>query len=343
MLVFIPMLETESNPWFDAFGKVLRAYLAATLHAEIAMNAWGAAGELPLYLARRYRFYRTGIASRDCLFAASAEGAAKTPAEIAKNIQQIERVFPGLVVFAAPTMSSTMRARLVALGIPFAVPRNQLYIPQLATDLREHFRAPARGRGGRLSPAAQVVLLDHLLRRRHEMTTPSLRAADLQYSPMTVGRAFDELAAHNLATIEWQGRAKTLHFKINGRALFEVCRTLLRSPVRGRHAVIFEGRRPPLLLAGESALAALTNLAPSPKPTYAVDAARWVAFFAEHRIRVCHEAYEGEAIIETWRYDPRTLSDAETVDPLSLHAQFWDHADERVTQAAAAVLERVEW
>jgi len=337
------MLETETSPWFDEFGKALRAYLAATLHAEITMHPWGREGALPLYLARRYRFYRTEIATRHCLFAGSANGADATPADIAKNIQQIERVFDGIVAFAAPNMTSTLRARLVAQGVPFAVPGNQLYIPQLATDLREHFRAPDKGRGDRLSPAAQAVLFDHILRRRHEFTTPSLRAADLHYSPMTIGRAFDELAQRNLATIEWHGRSKTLHFKADGRTLFEACRTLLRSPVRGRHAVIFEGPLPPLLFAGESALAALTQLAPPPKPTYAIDASKWIEFFAKHRIRDCHEEYEGEAIIETWRYDPRTLSDNATVDPLSLHAQFWDHTDERVAQAAAAVLERVQW
>jgi hypothetical protein len=43
-----------------------------------------------------------------------------------------------------------------------------------------------------------------------------------------------------------------------------------------------------------------------------------------------------DALIETWRYDPHTLSRGETVDPLSLHAQFWDHADERVAQAAVS-------
>ena len=36
-------------------------------------------------------------------------------------------------------------------------------------------------------------------------------------------------------------------------------------------------------------------------------------------------------------------SRSETVDPLSLNAQFWDHADERVAQAAVDVLERVQW
>lgn len=335
------MLE-KADHRLDGFGKTLRAYLAAILHADIVLEPWQGGGELPLYLTRRYRFYSTQIATRRCLFAA-AEALDATPAAIARNIDQIKGAFDGIVAFATDHMSSTFRARLVAQGIPFAVPGNQLYIPQLATDLREHFRAPDKARGDRLSPAAQVVLFDHILRRRHEFTTPSLRAADLRYSPMTIGRAFDELAQRNLATIEWRGRSKMLHFKADGRTLFESCRTLLRSPVRGVHAVVFEGATPPMQLAGESALSALTHLSPPLKPTYAIDASKWVDFFARHKIRDLHYEYEGEAIIETWRYDPGTLSGDDTVDPLSLHAQFWDNPDERVAQAALDVLERVQW
>lgn len=78
----------------------------------------------------------------------------------------------GTVVYACKQMSSALRARLVSKGVPFAVPGNQLYIPQLATDLREHYRSPDRGRGEFLSPIAQLVLFHYALRQPYDHATP---------------------------------------------------------------------------------------------------------------------------------------------------------------------------
>ena len=43
--------------------------------------------------------------------------------------------------------------------------------------------------------------------------------------------------------------------------------------------------------------------------------------------------------VETWSYDPVTLSTGYTVDPLSLYAQFRDHRAERVSMAAERLLD----
>lgn len=98
-----------------------------------------------------------------------------------------------------------------------------------------------------------------------------------------------------------------------------------------------------MLLAGETALADLTNLATRALPTYAIDATEWQQFFERHGIEDYHYEYEGEAIIETWRYDPAVLSVDSTVDPLSLYARYWNDPDERVAQAANVLLETRAW
>ena len=50
-----------------------------------------------------------------------------------------------------------------------------------------------------------------------------------------------------------------------------------------------------------------------------------------------------DALLEVWRYDPRSLGDDRIVDPLSLYAQFWDHPDERIAIAADELLQDVLW
>lgn len=344
MLVFKAMLDgrpDDGRP--DPFARRLEAYLRATLHIDIELEHWDGAGGLPIYLARRYRFYHGFIADHPCLFMAAAGAIEQTPKEIEHDVQQLRKAFEGIVVFAAPAINSTLRARLIAHRVAFAIPGNQLYIPYLALDLRDHFRAKDRERGNSFSPAAQMVFFHHMLRRGTEEATPSALAEQLGYTPMSIGRAFDELAQHNLAIVEREGREKTLRFKADRRTLWEGCRTLLRSPVRGVHAVRFNAQRPAMPLAGESALARLTMLAPPRLDTYAIVATEWQAYFKRHAIGDFHYEYEGEAKIETWRYDPRCLGAKDIVDPLSLFARYWDDADERLAQAAAELMDRFEW
>lgn len=344
MLVFRVMLENEADTEKARdFANKLQAYLVATLHMPIKLDGWEGGTSLSVFLVRRYRFYGATIADQPCLFMAALDTPDATPTEIAKHVALVAGNFDGIVIYACKQMTSTLRARLVAKGVPFAVPGNQLYIPQLATDLREHFRSPDRARGDFLSPVAQLVLFHYVLRQPYHHATPSMLAGDLNYSAMSIGRAFDELAMRELATVEKLGREKVLTFTDDPRNLIERSKAALRSPVRGVHAVRFKHARPPMFLAGETALAELTNLATRALPTYAIDANEWQSFFEHHGIEDCHYEYEAEAVIETWRYDPAVLSLGSTVDPLSLYARYWDDADERVAQAADALLETRVW
>lgn len=328
----------------DPFGGALRTYLADTLHLAVALEAWGGGTSLPIFIGKRYRFYHITLARRPCLIMAASAAVDISPAEISKHVALVTATYEGVVIYAAETMSATTRSRLIAQGVAFIVPGNQLYIPQLAMDLREHFRAPAKKRGEHLSPAAQLVMFHHILFGDDTPLTPTLLAEPLEFAAMSIGRAFDQLVQFNLARVEWRGRQKVLHFAANRRMLIDMGRTLLRTPVRGGvHGVRFKGERPVMLRAGETALADLTDLAPPERPTYAILATGWQEFFRKHDIVDVSDIDATDALIETWRYDPRTLSRGETVDPLSLHAQFWDHADERVAQAAVDVLERVQW
>jgi len=50
-----------------------------------------------------------------------------------------------------------------------------------------------------------------------------------------------------------------------------------------------------------------------------------------------------QARIELWSYDPRLLSAAETVDPLSLYLAMRSTEDERAEQALEQLLEGITW
>jgi hypothetical protein len=341
------MLDKARKPVLpdDLVGQ-LRNYLAHILHTELQLKPWDGAGRLPNFVARRYRFLTGSIVQQPCLFALDLDPGDDTPAQIGKQIAGMEREFPGIVVYAADRLAASRRARFIATGISFAIPGNQLYVPALAIDLREIFRR-SRNRGSeRLSPAAQLTLFYCILFRKElqddDARTPSRMAEALDYTAMSIGRACDELAGFGLATVVSRGRRKVLSLDKAPRQLLAESRQVLRSPVQSTRFARADVRIPSMKIAGETALSHITSLSPPELPVYAVGGDEWKALSVGD-IEVLETRDHADASIEVWHYRPELLSAYATVDPLSLYAQFWDHPNERVAQAAEDALEHVPW
>lgn len=329
--------KTSNGPSAEA----LERYLEDTLHVRIRVSPLHSVSNLPSFVGRMYRICDGRIAGRRCVFLVTKDHGA-TPSDVAKHLGLVRSAVDAIVVFVAPALSAHNRARLIRHRAPFVVPGNQLYIPDLAIDLREHFRALRRRRIDILSPAAQAVLFHRLLRLDEAATTPSLIAIPLHYSAMSIGRAFDELVDTGLAQTERHGKERHLRFKAEGRPLFDAARHLLRSPVRTEKFVWHMGDIRTLKRAGETALAELTELSPPPVHTFAVAASNWKQTIDDYGLFKTDRT-DAEAIVETWAYDPDGLSTTPIVDALSLYAQFRDHRDERVSMAADRLLENMAW
>ena len=321
--------------------EVLKHYLEDTLHEPAKVAALKDAPSLPSFLFRMYRLHEGQIAGRPCVFLVSVDNAA-TPADIAKHIALVRPAVEGVVVFVTHRLSAYNRSRLISRGVPFVVPGKQLYIPDLAMDLRERFRTTRQRRLAGLSPAAQAVLFHRLLGRDENARTPSAVAARLRYSAMSIVRAFDELVNAGLAQTMRHGKERRIRFRAEGRQLFDASHDLLRSPVRAEKFVRDARLALPLKQAGHSALSVLTDLSPPPLETLAVAAKNWKSVVRTYGL-VETDRDEAARIVHTWGYDPAALSDAQTVDPLSLYVQFRDHPDERVAMAAEQLLEGMTW
>jgi len=328
--------EDSERPFADALQ-----YIGDTLHDRIRVKPLHHVPNLSSFLARIYRICDGLIAGRRCVFLVTQGHGAK-PSDIAKHADLVRAAVDAIVVFVAPALSPHRRARLIRHGVAFVVPGNQLYIPDLAIDLREHFRARRQRRVRGLSPAAQAVLFHRLFRLDEAATTASLIATPLRYSAMSIGRAFDELVDTGLAHTERRGKERHLRFKAEGRPLFETARELLRSPVRTEKFVWHMSDVGTLKRSGETALAELTELSPPPLRTFAVAASDWKRTADDYGIFET-DPDEAQCIVETWTYDPAGLSGTPIVDPLSLYAQFRGHRDERVSMEAERLLEGMAW
>ena len=334
-------LVRNREPLAMPIAAALQRYLESTLHEPARVVALERAPSLPSFLSRMYSLLEGHVAGRRCIFLATADNTA-TPSDIAKHVALVRPAVDAIVVFVAPWLSAHNRSRLIGQGVPFVVPGKQLYIPDLAMDLRERFRTPKQRRATGLSPAAQAVLFHRLLRLDQTAATPSLVAMQLRYSAMSIGRAFDDLVGAGLAQTERHGKERRIRFEAEGRQLFDAAHDLLRSPVRTEKFIRDVHAAPPLKRAGESALAELTDLSPPPLPALAVASTDWKNVAQTHEF-IDTDRDRASHIVETWSYDPAALSAAPTVDPLSLYAQFHDHRDERVSMAAERLLDGMPW
>jgi DNA-binding MarR family transcriptional regulator len=337
------MLDKDHKRREQTLAKELERYLGKTLHADVRVRSRKAPAGIPAFLERTYKFYDAKIAATSLLII-DDEAHSTSPANLEKHMRLLGAVAPGTIIgYTATALSSRDRNRLIERGLPFVVPGNQVYIPELAIHLQERSRArrPARQDGG-LSPAAQAVLLLHLLGKDAPPPIASALADRLHYTAMSIGRAFDELVALGLAEDERHGRERRIRFKLRGRQLLDAARDHLRSPVRAVKYVKGGRYGPPLKLAGESALAAHTDLSRPQMDTYAVATSAWKEVALHHRFLET-DKYDAECIVETWGYDPAGLSAKPTVDPLSLYAQFKDDPDERIAGAAEQLLEEFAW
>lgn len=341
------MLDRRTDSLLQDFTRPLRAYLEKTLHLNLSLDKWDGTKRLPHFLVHRYRFCEATIAGQPCLFAIDQKTDDDTPGQISKQVSAIQREFPGIVVYATDSLSSTRRSRLIAAGIAFVVPNNQLYIPQLALDLREVFRSQKKRGSDQLSPAAQAIFFFSILHptqsgQHSTERTPSHLARALGYSAMSVGRGFDELSDFGLAEIQARGRQKFLVLGADSRQLIAKSRELLRSPVRSTQLADCQPLIPPMKIAGESALAHLTGLSSPDLPVYAIHGDDW-HLIQKQGAKQVKEREEATARIEVWHYHPERLSGDATVDALSLYAQFWNDPNERIAKAAQEALEDVAW
>jgi DNA-binding MarR family transcriptional regulator len=313
-----------------------KRYIESTLHRATRI---GAAIPLipPREIASRYALFEASIGGHSCALALPHSAA--TPDQVAHNINLFGRELGKLTIYTPTEMTSADRSRLIQRSVPFVVPGNQIYIPELALDLRETFRRPITVYKAGLSPVSQAVLF-HVALAGADETTPSQIASGLDYTPMSVGRALDELAARGLGKVERRGREKVFLLS-NRREVIKDARPLLLPPFRGVYAVRFRQRRPKMLQAGETALATLAGIRIDAPLTFAIPSPGRTEYFNQHGIEDIGDIDAADALIETWRYDPAILSKGPCVDPLSLYAQYWQDTNPRLAEAAEKLMTKV--
>lgn len=321
------------------------AYLHETLGITPRVRAWPGSAKLPYFLQDAFDVRELTLLDRLILLAIEKRFDKPALASVRDQVDKLRQLAGMPVLYVTRTLASWERKRLLEYKVPFLVPGNQLYLPDLGIDLREVFRKPAAAPETALSPATQAVLITVLLRRPwRDQWQPAEVIRGLGYTAMTLSRAVGELTAAGIATVHTQGRARWLQMERGAAQTWEHAKPLLRSPVKRRVWVrpLPQWVLPHAKLAGVSALARDSMLADPPWPVHAVSPAQWKAATqagVETLPEPMPDAYEWEL----WHYDPALVPDSGAVDPFSLTLSLKDNTDERVQLALDELKERFPW
>lgn len=320
----------------------LERYLHDALGVTVTATPWHGTESLPAFLRDLYTFAHMNLLGMDSLLAFDANPKEQAPAAIRKHMELLTAKLNEDVVYVRNQVTAYNRKRLIEHKVPFIVPGNQMYLPLLAIDLREHFRR-LRWQPSTLSPSAQALLIHVLLRDAGDDLIPLKMAARLGYSTMTMTRAFDELEAADLGMMTTTGRERYLRFTGDRRETWTKAQPFLRSPVTKRLFIRRVEVNPGQIRAGLTALAGYSMLTAPPYMTYALSREDWKHLRNLHNL-IEIPAQDPDALeIEVWSYRPLLFAERDIVDRLSLYLSLQGESDERTQAALDEMMRQVRW
>lgn len=318
--------------------EVLKDYLFDVLALQIKIRPWKNGDTLPFFLGNSYDFYELSLFEHSCLLMCPKENVEVTPALARKHWEQVQKKWKGLCIYSQPIISAYNRKRLIGHRVPFIIPGNQMYLPDLGIDLYEHFRKSYNQSIKSVSPATQTVIIYALLHGSREGLTPSELAQKLDYTLMTMTRSFDELQSVNLGEIIRQGKERRWYFRWDKHELWEQAKSFLRSPIKNRTWLT---QKQPGMIAGLSALSHFSDLNEPFLPVLAIGPAQWKTLKKSGIEEV--PSAEGALIeLEIWHYNPNLFAQDGIVDPFSLYLSLEKREDERIETALEKMMEKME-
>lgn len=291
---------------------------------------------LPIFIIEQYDFYTLKCDNLTVLGVVLRA----TSAEVQKNfspsaLRKHQEYFPiqknhdGFLLIACRLEGFT-RKRLIEMKVPFIVPHVQLYWPALGLEFRKRNQEKIIKKiSDTLEPVTQAVVIGIM----NGLFPPIFQPRDLEkklgYSLMSMTRAVEQLEKMELGVSHKKG-INRLFTPIEKHAFWERVLSHLKDPVRG--IMRFEECDIPedvKILAGESALAQISDLVEPRTPTYAIGRDQWWRLQDKAIPRLTTEE-PGTCAVQIWRYDPALFAKEGMVDVFSLYLSLKDSHDERV-------------
>lgn len=326
-------------------AEALTRYLIEMMGLKVSIEPHRMAKDMPQFIRQRYELFDLKAGGRHFLLVCPKDPKSVKPATLEKHLRRIPLGdTEGSCILTGP-LPGYVRKRLIERKLAFVIPGNQIYWPALGTVVQPRGAGPKSLHVDYLGPATQAVVLLALTGRLPEPVTPKDLARQLGYSAMTMTRALDEIESSGLGQVTRQGRRRVLSFDADKRTLWRRAKPLMRSPVK-REIGVAKASIPAAirLPAGETALAAKSDLARPKMTVYAIGPNAWKRLKARGVTPVpVEEERPDTCVVQIWRYDPKPLAEGGCVDVFSLILSLQEVTDERVEAALDKVMEGQRW
>ncbi|ESW38271.1 MULTISPECIES: hypothetical protein [Pseudomonas] len=268
--------------------------------------------------------------------------------KLQKHIELVHKATKQVVVYVCRSLSVQDRRSLITHQVNFIQPSFQMFIPEMALDLRESFRLRReQSEVAALLPAAQAMLLSCLYAGKTDeayFTTNALLGG-LNYSRVTLSKAVEQLTSLEVITpaksdLHW----KTYAFNGTPAEVFRKAKQYLRSPVRKRVGITRNTlpMAPGVCLAGETALAKYTMLAEPKQAVWGMTKKVFNDMLALDAFKVIDSLDGIEEWVEIWTY-PSLTERHYIADAASLYLSLDENPDERIQIALDELKEQVNW
>ena len=287
-----------------------------------------------------YRFYDDEYHGMSLLFA-EPKGPVASPRNLALTADKISASLGLPVVYLLPSAPAYQRQRLIDREVYFVVSEKYAHLPMLVANERVRHKKAAKA----LSPVAQYILLYHLQVESLEGLSANDVKGKLPYSYASITLGMTCLEDLGLCERIADGsKRKVLHFHRKGIELWEQAGSVFVSPVEQKVYCDGLDTQEAYPVCGINALAHYTHLNPDPERMVMMIASQFRSLAVAKAIQNPNE-YDGNIVIEVWRYPPVTGS-RETplwVDKLSLALSLRDDTDARVEGEVEQLINKMEW
>lgn len=303
---------------------------------------------LPVFISRNYFLNLVNILGKEYVLLIHQDGEKPTPAQAVTYMDMVEDNLQAQAVFVFSMLDAFVRNRFISKKVPFIIPFQHLYLTQGLIDIREQSSNVALRDKVKISISdpAQVMLI-YYITKKGEIDHWSLRkwSEKLDYSSMTISRAWKELAEIELCEGQKIGRNLILRFMGSNRELWERALPFLHTPVRHRKIAIVDNiNNLKLQQAGVTALADYSLISKDARSEYAIKLSDWNIAKRQKIFNEVSPANDLGVVIETWSYDPKIIATySENVDALSLFLSLQDESDERIQGALKEMLNGFPW
>lgn len=294
---------------------------------------------IPFYILNDYSIWKGKLFEKEVLLMQKISSEHTTPLQYQKQMRLVEERLQNPVVFLLPEIKPYDRNRLIQKQINFIIENKQMFIPQLLIDFKEYGGVTLQSTF--LQPAAQTMVIYQLQKQNLNGLNYKQIAKQLNYSYLTISRAVENLFQFGICKTEGT-KEKTIVFEANKKELWEKALPIMRTPVKKK--VFINDKLPDNMVfkTNINALAFYTNLNDDGNSYYAISHADFLKLKKEKKIKTTSN-YDGDYIVELWRYNPGILTQNNYVDPLSLYLAYKDSEDERIEMALEQIINDYIW